>query len=270
MLVSSAMHAASVRVTGTLVSVAGKPVADATLSVSSGSRSLRAKEPVLNSRFDLSTEVDTDAPSVTLDIDAPGFRSRRLHIDIADGRAAAGEIRLQAIPGLALSRITHYSPPNGAEEIIDVTVRNEDPAARLEIASIALQGTRRLETKCYDLVTPAVTFELTDGSQFGRDRSAKMSLRVSVPDAPDQSLSAKGKVEILPCDQARIDVRVEFLMGLNGGEQQKLRLIVPEVADPTIKTLGLDTWERLQLIVTLSDGRQFRTWQQLTARKEPG
>jgi hypothetical protein len=258
--------ASPIRVTATLVSSDRKAIVDATVTISAGLKVLRKDEPVLNSRIAL--PLDTDSPSLTLDISATGYKPRRVNVDVQDGVAAVGTIALQPIPGIALGKIVYYHPPRSRSEILDVVVRNEDPTNHAQIVAVEVDGTKRATTECFDTATPIVEFDLTDGGQYGKTKDADMSLTVRVRDSQPSTLAARGRVAFLPCEQVRLHTRIDYPMGLSAGEQQKLRLELPAISRSGSKQiLGLDAWQQLQVSVTLQDGRTFTTREVQNPRK---
>lgn len=255
---------------------------DAAVTITAGPHVLAGDEPILDGRLDL--RVELQGAAVLCEFHATGYQPERRNVPVLGGIANAGLVVMQPLAGLVLGELIIYQPPNRKEQLVDLQVRNSDLDQKVEIVRVKLAGTRRRSTKCVASAVPAINFQFPSIAVKSRESTEFIPMNVAISGQPVlQRLSANGCFELLPCEQVRLQLAFEFPFTLAPGEQQKLRLSLPNVlpdhvvpSAPIAETtrvretssiahkhtaplLALHTWHYLSLTVTLSDHRTFTT-----------
>lgn len=259
LLLASNGLAETVRVRGKLQDMEGLPVLAGTVRLRDWSQVLSGQFPIVVGMFDI--RADVKRKSITLLIDALDFHPRIVTLDVTGPDLQLEPLKLQALPGLQLGAMVHHRVPGRTDELIDVLVRNEKPVDDAQVATIRLYGAKRKRTQCLDL-RPGATFRFPEAFRLARDSTGLVALEVRSSESTEvQELSASGRVEVLGCEQVRMELSINYDFVLKARQVERLRIAVPGYVDAegVAQALGLGKWDVLVLEVTEQDGRKTRT-----------
>jgi hypothetical protein len=251
------------RIRGAVESVDGEPVISGYVRVSAPGTVLIRRGVIVAGGFDV--EFTTDHRSVTLDVEAPDHERRTAIVELTKAELDLGPLKLRRSDGLTAGALVHHRTAGGKREILDAVVSNSSPSKDVLITKLHLLATKRAHTACFDLVTPAVTFEVLH-KVTAKAGTSTQELRIhgATADEVDDS-TANVKYEVLPCDQRGLEITIRHDLGLKAGHRDKLRLSLPQVQESTNGpeiAIDLDTWALVALEITDSSGHVARSYLQ--------
>ena len=204
--------AAMVHVRGTVVSEDNHRLVEATVTVVVPGQHVSGPHPTLLGKVDFEVEAGA-ATYVIARIESPHYQTTRLNVDVIDGVANLTTVTLKALPGIELSRLYYFPPPDldTTSGRFDVYVTNQMTTA-LRIDSMRFVATKKKKTYCADL--PGLhnyVFSIRNELQVRNDAESDLLVDVRAGAAMDPGIvAASGRIEYLPCEQARLSLEITY------------------------------------------------------------
>ncbi len=251
------VQARQVRISGLVQDLDGRPIVNGYVQIRAESQILLDRLPIIGGAFRV--QFETNRRTVTVQVDAPGFQRRLVLVELNSDTVRLNPIRLRPLPGIRLGALVHHRTPDSLQEVIDVTIENTDARRDSVLTGFRFSATKRRETDCFDLRTPAVVFELPSTLSIS-EAGVVVRLTVHTNGTRDE-LSAVNRYTVLPCSQRRLAIAINLDLGVKAGERSKLRLVLPPVLerDGGEQPLHLESWEMVTLEVIEQNGRRTRT-----------
>lgn len=207
-------------VTGRVVGADGFAVPSAVVKLLSPARSPRFFPVQSSGSFRI--VLDTDEPSVMIEIAAPGFERRRRTLVFERGVADVGSVTMSAAPALRAYSLTVARATNHGHNEIDVLLENP-LQTNVEISAIRIEAIRKKNTDCLDGAKPALSFAFGDTVSAGRIAYTASDATAKVI----QAVETRGSLRTFPCAQVQLDLEIAMPFVMRAGEVQKLRFVVP-------------------------------------------
>jgi hypothetical protein len=250
----------SVTISGAVRDTVGAPIAVASVRVVEGPRATPAMPVVLGA---ILLTVQALGSSITVEVSAPGYSTRRITADVVDGRADLRTIALVPLIALRIGEVRLFRlPADGrrgvrGREAIDFFLSNGAGSLKTVDTIVVIASRRRL-TDCGDFPgLHSYVFQVM-GALRATAASQELALDISGANGTDAAVAARGKMEYLPCRQARLRLEFFYPWDLQAGARTRVRLVMPRIAAaPPAKgttELSLDSWEVAALQVVTSDG----------------
>ena len=260
------IDAATVRVTGTVVSEDSQRLSQATVTISVPGQQESAPHPTILGRINFAIEAGA-ATYLRARIESPHYQKRELNVNVVRGIAHLGTVTLKGLPSIKLSRL-YYFPPrdlDGTSGSFDIYVKNETKKA-LRIDSMSLIGTKKKKTDCADLSgLHDYVFSIRNEMQVQNDDESDLLIDVQAGAAIDAAIvAASGEIEYLPCDQARVSLTVTYPWTAKPGDS-KVRITLPLMPrrpiqlgeTPAHTSTDFRQWDIAVLKMKLDDGREY-------------
>jgi hypothetical protein len=212
-------------IVGRTVAEDGSAISTATVLCFEGAKRLTpTAEPVaLGGTFSIA--VTTSMPSaITCQFAAPGFSMRTLNVVGQNDRFDAGTVVLSH--SFTLSQVPKFPIPGFTR--LETTLRNpiSDP---VDVIGLEVLGTALAATNCFDL-RPAAVVKISDTVTVGKTASVEAKIDAPAQDWHD-TVVATGDVEVLPCNQVRINLNIPATFRLGAKEDARLWVEIPATVE---------------------------------------
>ncbi|MCP3143826.1 hypothetical protein [Pyxidicoccus xibeiensis] len=256
-------RAAGLVVTGRVHGPDERPVLQAEVHVFSGHQELTLVPEATDLHGDFRFSLPgVDVTHVQCELRARGYVPMLITVPVKNGQADLGTVVLKPRKSLRIATVKYSQSALDDYFHADVQFHNETQEVQI-ITELALFGQKLERTGCLD-VSPAFIVRF-DHALDGAKGAASVTNRVELVNAdgkPLDTLRIEGTLESLPCEQARLRLRVPLSLRLAPGEWSHLQVRIPQtmtVAGGAHDRLELARWHQFVLSMTLADGTTVMT-----------